>query len=50
MLMRPQVKLLRHLQHENVIGLRDIMRPADCEIADFPDIYLVSSCCVGAVR
>jgi hypothetical protein len=36
-----QVKLLRHLQHENVIGLRDIMRPADCQIADFGDIYLV---------
>lgn len=40
-LLHPQVKLLRHLQHENVIGLRDIMRPADCEIADFADIYLV---------
>jgi hypothetical protein len=36
-----QVKLLRHLRHENVIGLRDIMRPADCQIADFGDIYLV---------
>lgn len=36
-----EVKLLRHLQHDNVIGLRDIMRPADCEIADFGDIYLV---------
>ncbi len=36
-----QVKLLRHLQHENVIVLRDIMRPADCQIADFGDIYLV---------
>lgn len=22
-----EIKLLRHLQHENVIGLRDVMRP-----------------------
>lgn len=31
-----QVKLLKHLQHENVVGLRDIMRPAEPEIATFP--------------
>ena len=31
-----QVKLLKHLQHENVVGLRDVMRPAESEIATFP--------------
>lgn len=31
-----QVKLLKHLQHENVVGLRDIMQPAETEIATFP--------------
>lgn len=31
-----QVKLLKHLQHENVVGLLDIMQPAENEIATFP--------------
>jgi hypothetical protein len=30
-----QVKLLKHLAHENVIGLFDIMRPAESDIATF---------------
>ena len=30
--------LLRHLQHENVIGLRELMTPSD---RDFKDLYIV---------
>lgn len=36
-----EVKLLKHLAHENVIGLFDIMRPAESDIATFADVYLV---------
>ncbi|XRB02248.1 mitogen-activated protein kinase [Pycnococcus provasolii] len=34
-----EIKLLRHLKHENVIGLRDIMKPPD-EFT-YSDVYLV---------
>jgi serine/threonine protein kinase len=35
-----EIKLLRHLQHENVISLRDIFRPPSR--AEFDDLYLVN--------
>ncbi|KAK9822621.1 hypothetical protein WJX74_011011 [Apatococcus lobatus] len=34
-----EMKLLRHLQHDNIVGLKDVMRPASQ--ADFKDMYLV---------
>jgi mitogen-activated protein kinase 1/3 len=34
-----EIKLLRHLRHENVIGVRDILRPPARE--RFSDVYLV---------
>ena len=33
-----EVMLLRHLKHENVIGVREIMRPPT---RDFTDLYIV---------
>ena len=35
-----EMKLLRHLKHENIIALRDIPRPPT---RDFKDVYLVSA-------
>ena len=35
-----EIKLLRHFNHENIISLRDILRPESKET--FEDIYLVS--------
>ncbi|KAL9245172.1 hypothetical protein vseg_018851 [Gypsophila vaccaria] len=34
-----ELKLLRHLKHDNVIGLKDVMLPADPK--NFKDVYLV---------
>ena len=34
-----EMKLLRHLQHDNIVGLKDVMRPASKE--NFKDMYLV---------
>ena len=43
-----EMKLLRHLKHENIIALRDIPRPPT---RDFKDVYLVSAqLCVTCVR
>ena len=35
-----EIKLLRHLQHENTIGLLDIIRPA-VSVGGFEDVYMV---------
>ena len=35
-----EVKILRHFQHENVIRIRDILRPASLD--KFEDVYIVS--------
>ena len=35
-----EVKILRHFNHENVIRIRDILRPASVEL--FEDVYIVS--------
>ncbi|XP_019085018.1 PREDICTED: mitogen-activated protein kinase 5-like, partial [Camelina sativa] len=34
-----EIKLLRHLEHENVVVIKDIIRPAKKE--DFVDVYIV---------
>lgn len=34
-----EIRLLRHLNHENIIGLKDIMKPADRRT--FNDVYIV---------
>ena len=34
-----EIKLLRHLKHENVIGVRDLLYPANPH--DFKDVYIV---------
>ena len=34
-----EIKLLRHLKHENVIGVRDLLFPANPQ--DFKDVYIV---------
>lgn len=34
-----ELKLLRHLQHENIIQIKDIMKPTDVE--RFSDVYIV---------
>mmetsp|Transcript_9382 Transcript_9382/g.30975 ORF Transcript_9382/g.30975 Transcript_9382/m.30975 type:complete len:365 (-) Transcript_9382:138-1232(-) len=34
-----EIKLLRHLRHENIVALRDIMRPPS--LKEFNDVYLV---------
>eukprot|EP00898_Chlorokybus_atmophyticus_P004650 jgi/Chlat1/5186/Chrsp33S05042 len=34
-----EIKLLRHLYHENIIGIKDIMKPT--MRADFNDVYIV---------
>lgn len=36
-----EVKLLTHLRHENVIGLRDILPPPSPSAASYKDVYLV---------
>lgn len=36
-----EVKLLSHLRHENVIGLRDILPPPSPSAAAYKDVYLV---------
>lgn len=35
-----EIKLLRHFDHENVIGMRDILKPASLE--DFEDVYMIT--------
>lgn len=43
-----EMKLLRHLKHENIIALRDIPRPPT---RDFKDVYLVGAqLCMYTVR
>lgn len=34
-----EIKLLRHLKHENIIAVRDILQPADKQ--GFKDVYIV---------
>lgn len=34
-----EIQLLRHLRHENVIALLDVMQPPS--LAEFSDVYLV---------
>ena len=36
-----QITLLRHLQHENIIGVRDMMIPPAAQRDKFADVYLV---------
>ena len=35
-----EIKLLRHFDHENIIGIQDILRPA--ALATFEDVYIIS--------
>ena len=42
-----EIKLLRHLRHENIIGVRDILRPPSRE--KFADVYLVYELMVRGV-
>eukprot|EP00030_Apusomonadida_sp_AF-17_P001581 a1887_57.p1 GENE.a1887_57~~a1887_57.p1 ORF type:complete len:410 (-),score=162.80 a1887_57:18-1220(-) len=35
-----EVKILRHLQHENIIALKELMRPSNVE--EFEDLYIVT--------
>ncbi|PWA32992.1 hypothetical protein CCH79_00016899 [Gambusia affinis] len=35
-----ELRLLKHMKHENVIGLQDVFTPA-CSLDDFQDFYLV---------
>ncbi|XP_021114395.1 mitogen-activated protein kinase 11 isoform X2 [Heterocephalus glaber] len=37
-----ELRLLKHLKHENVIGLLDVFTPATC-IEDFSEVYLVTA-------
>lgn len=37
-----EIKLLRHFQHENIISILDLLRPASLE--DFREVYLVQVC------
>ncbi|XP_013366830.1 PREDICTED: mitogen-activated protein kinase 11 isoform X4 [Chinchilla lanigera] len=37
-----ELRLLKHLKHENVIGLLDVFTPATC-IEDFSEVYLVTT-------
>lgn len=34
-----EIKLLRHFQHENIISILDLLRPASLD--DFKEVYLV---------
>ncbi|XP_065176370.1 cyclin-dependent kinase-like 5 isoform X2 [Sycon ciliatum] len=36
-----EIRILRHLKHDNIIGIRDIMRPAAQEASTFEDVYVV---------
>lgn len=36
-----EIKILRQFKHENIIALKDIMRPPDYQRHDFDDVYLV---------
>jgi serine/threonine protein kinase len=36
-----EVKLLSHLRHENVVGLRDILPPPSPSASSYKDVYLV---------
>ncbi|XP_061583684.1 mitogen-activated protein kinase 14A-like isoform X1 [Cololabis saira] len=36
-----ELRLLKHMKHENVIGLLDVFSPATC-LEDFNDVYLVT--------
>ncbi|XP_057596962.1 mitogen-activated protein kinase 11 isoform X2 [Hippopotamus amphibius kiboko] len=37
-----ELRLLKHLKHENVIGLLDVFTPATC-LEDFSEVYLVTT-------
>ena len=37
-----EIKLLRHFQHENIISILDLLRPASLD--DFKEVYLVQVC------
>uniref|UniRef100_A0A7S0YYC0 Mitogen-activated protein kinase n=1 Tax=Polytomella parva TaxID=51329 RepID=A0A7S0YYC0_9CHLO len=36
-----EIKLLRHLRHENIIAVKDILKPSDDDKSKFNDVYLV---------
>ena len=36
-----EIRILRHFKHDNVIAIRDIMRPAAQEARTFDDVYVV---------
>ena len=37
-----EIKLLKHLKHENIVGINDMMPPAMRYVDDYKDVYIVS--------
>jgi len=37
-----EIKLLKHFQHENVVGIQDMMPPSVNYVEDFNDVYMVT--------
>lgn len=37
-----EIKLLKHLKHENIVGINDMMPPMMRYVDDFKDVYIVS--------
>ena len=37
-----EIKLLKHLKHENIVGIHDMMPPMMRYVDDFKDVYIVS--------
>jgi len=38
-----EIKLLRHLQHENIMHIEDILKPQVASLAKFNDIYIIAA-------
>ncbi|KAI8507178.1 Mitogen-activated protein kinase 7 [Branchiostoma belcheri] len=36
-----ELKILRHFKHDNVIGIHEVLRPADAKTNDVKDVYVV---------
>jgi len=37
-----EIKLLKHLKHENIVGIVDMIPPMTCYVDDFHDVYIVN--------
>jgi len=36
-----EIKILKHLNHDNIISIKDIIKPSEKSLKDFKDVYVV---------